>query len=94
MRESVCKHVVTPFSGMHCNAARLLRVDVEGLDYDILRSNEWTRYYPEFVLVECTGCLTLQQVSSDPVAQLLAAQHYSMVATTMNTVLFQAPSPS
>lgn len=67
----------------------LLTVDVEGLDYDVLRSNDWGRYSPEFILVECLGAQTLEQASSDPVAQLLLGQHYSIVAKTMNTVLFR-----
>ena len=67
----------------------LLTVDVEGLDYDVLRSNDWGRYSPEFILVECLGAQTQEQASSDPVAQLLLGQHYSIVAKTMNTVLFR-----
>jgi FkbM family methyltransferase len=67
----------------------MLTVDVEGLDYDVLRSNDWGRYSPEFILVECLGALTLEQASSDPVAQLLFGQQYSIVAKTMNTVLFR-----
>ena len=31
----------------------LLTIDVEGLDYEVLRSNDWSRYSPEFILVEC-----------------------------------------
>jgi FkbM family methyltransferase len=72
----------------------LLTVDVEGLDYNVLRSNDWTRYHPEFVLVECIGRTTLEQASSDPLAQLLVRQNYSMVAKTMNTVLFRLDLPS
>jgi FkbM family methyltransferase len=67
----------------------LLTVDVEGLDYDVLRSNDWSRYSPEFILVECLGASTLEEASSDPVAQLLLSEHYSIVAKTMNTVLFR-----
>jgi FkbM family methyltransferase len=67
----------------------LLTVDVEGLDYDVLRSNDWSRYSPEFILVECVDALTLEEVSSNPVAQLLSGQNYSIIARTMNTVLFR-----
>jgi FkbM family methyltransferase len=71
----------------------LLTVDVEGLDFEVLRSNDWGRYSPEFVLVECLGASTLEQTSSDPVAQLLFEQHYSIVAKTMSTVLFRLTKP-
>lgn len=72
----------------------LLTVDVEGLDYDVLRSNDWSRYSPEFILVECMDALTLEDVSSDPVAQLLSGQNYSMIARTMNTILFRLKKPT
>ena len=71
----------------------LLTIDVEGLDYDVLRSNDWSRYSPEFVLVECFDSLTLDQVKSDPVAALLLGHHYSVVAKTMHTVLFRLTLP-
>lgn len=71
----------------------LLTVDVEGLDYDVLRSNDWSRYLPEFILVECLGGSTLDHASSDPVAKLLMGQHYSLIAKTMNTVLFRLIRP-
>ena len=70
-------------------AIDLLTVDVEGYDYEVLRSNDWKRYRPEFVLVECLGTLGLNEVSTDPVATLLEGEGYSIVAKTMNTVLFQ-----
>lgn len=67
----------------------LMTVDVEGLDFDVLQSNDWNRYSPEFILVECLGTSTIEETSSDPVAQLLFRQHYTMVAKTMSTVLFR-----
>jgi FkbM family methyltransferase len=72
----------------------LLTVDVEGLDYDVLKSNDWNRYSPEFILVECLGASTFDDVKSNPVAQLLSAQHYSIAAKTMNTVLFRLTEPA
>lgn len=71
----------------------LLTVDVEGLDFDVLLSNDWSRYSPEFILVECLGTFTLEEANTDPVAQLLLEQHYSIVAKTMSTVLFRLTKP-
>jgi len=67
----------------------LLTVDVEGLDYDVLQSNDWDRYTPEFILVESLETATLEQTNSDPVAQLLFGHRYRMIAKTMSTGLFQ-----
>jgi len=66
----------------------LMTIDVEGLDYDVLQSNDWTRYSPDFILVECLGAVSLEQASSDPIAELLRSHRYAVVAKTMNTVLF------
>ncbi|MBL7746902.1 MAG: FkbM family methyltransferase, partial [Chitinophagaceae bacterium] len=30
-----------------------MSIDVEGLDMDVLRSNDWTKYKPEVLVVEC-----------------------------------------
>lgn len=67
----------------------LLTIDVEGFDYDVLLSNDWNRYTPEFILVECLDISTLDQTYQDPAARLLAAQNYSMVAKTLNSTLFK-----
>ena len=72
----------------------LLTVDVEGLDFDVLQSNNWSRYSPDFILAECFGALTVDQAESDPVASFLRKHHYSMVAKTMHTVLFRRAAPS
>ncbi|MBB5317218.1 FkbM family methyltransferase [Tunturibacter empetritectus] len=72
----------------------LLTVDVEGLDFDVLLSNDWRRYSPEFILVECFGSTTFEEISSDAAGHLLLSQNYSIVAKTMNTVLFRLLPPS
>jgi FkbM family methyltransferase len=67
----------------------LLTVDVEGFDYDVLRSNDWNRYAPKFVLVECLDIFTLDQAYRDPIAKLLSDHQYAMVAKTVNSILFK-----
>jgi FkbM family methyltransferase len=67
----------------------LLTVDVEGLDYEVLQSNDWLRYAPEYVLVERLETPTMAMADSDPIGKLLSAHKYSIAAKTMNTVLFR-----
>ena len=43
----------------------VLSIDVEGLDYDVLQSNDWNRYKPEFVLAEIMA-LTTDDASAHP----------------------------
>ncbi len=70
-------------------AIDLLTIDVEGYDYEVLRSNDWQRYRPEYVLVECLESVTLDQAFRDPIAKLLFEQEYDLVAKTRSTVLFR-----
>jgi len=72
----------------------LLTIDVEGFDYDVLQSNDWSRYSPEFVLVECLGLLALDQTNSEPLVKFLLDRHYSVVAKTVNTVFFRLRTAS
>jgi FkbM family methyltransferase len=67
----------------------LLTIDVEGFDYEVLQSNDWLRYVPEFVLVEQLETQAVITASNDPISMLLSAQKYSIVAKTMNTLLFK-----
>lgn len=62
-----------------------LTVDVEGLDLQVLRSNDWSRYRPLYVLSECID-LDLRDLDRHPIAAFMAAQGYRPVARTMNTL--------
>lgn len=61
----------------------IMNIDVEGLDYEVLQSNEWTKYRPTYLLVE-----NLKQVNS-PIDIFLEKLDYSKVASTKNTYIFR-----
>lgn len=69
-------------------AIDLLSVDVEGLDYDVLQSNDWDRYSPEYILVECLDTMAFDSDCSDPIRQFLSDRCYKPTAKTKNTMLF------
>lgn len=69
-------------------AIDLLSVDVEGLDYDVLQSNDWDRYSPEYILVECLDTMAFDSDCSDPIRQFLSDRCYRPTAKTKNTMLF------
>jgi FkbM family methyltransferase len=71
-------------------AIDFLTVDVEGWDLDVLQSNDWERYLPTVVAVECHGndCSSVQ---ADPVSELLCPLGYVAVAKTFSTVIFVQP---
>lgn len=65
----------------------LLTIDVEGMDFDVLKSNDWTRYLPQFILVECES--ELDDLSDDEIYQFLHAKGYSIAGRTLYTTLFK-----
>src|SRR3989338_3530838 len=62
-----------------------LSIDVEGLDYAVLRSNDWEKFRPEVVLVEVLGA-KLENVISSEVAKYMKSMGYAVFAKTFNTV--------
>lgn len=65
-----------------------LSVDAEGLDLSILRSNDWKRFRPHFVLAECLKT-SLSDLAAHPVYQFMNDMDYKLMAKTVNTVFFQ-----
>jgi hypothetical protein len=70
----------------------ILTIDVEGFDYEVLRSNDWDRYSPDYVLIECLGTLAVIEIQTNPIARFLADRRYGLVAKTANTTIFKLDS--
>ena len=70
-------------------AIDFMTVDTEGLDHDVIASNDWDRYRPKVVLVELlnTG---IADLPSNPTARLLQGHRYQLYAKTCNTFFFLA----
>jgi hypothetical protein len=64
-----------------------LSVDVEGLDFAVLRSNDWQRFRPEVLLVEVLGS-TLEDIVSSELTMYMQTQGYFAFAKLLNTVFF------
>lgn len=65
-----------------------LSIDAEGLDHDIVASNDWEKYRPRWVLVELLQT-ALADVAGHPTACLLQTAGYAPCAKTLNTVFFR-----
>ena len=65
-----------------------MSIDVEGLDLQVLRSNDWRRYRPEFVLVEALG-FKLEQAAAHPLHTFMHGVGYELVAKTLNTLFYR-----
>jgi FkbM family methyltransferase len=72
-----------------------LTIDVEGLDYQVLVSNDWKKYRPRLVLVEELKT-TLSELSylesASKVASLMQENNYKLLAKTFNTSFYQIKS--
>jgi FkbM family methyltransferase len=64
-----------------------LSVDVEGLDLEVLQSNDWLKFRPKVVLVEILDSF-LDTIQNDTVYQFLTAHNYHLYAKAVNTVFF------
>lgn len=68
-------------------AIDFLSVDVEGKDEEVLRSNDWQRYRPRFVLAE-TLRVDLLALADCPVVHFLSEVGYHPVGKAYNTSFF------
>ena len=65
----------------------ILSVDVEGLDLQVLKSNDWFRFRPKVIIAECLS-LKMVDISSDTVFKYLENLNYSAYAKTGHSVIF------
>lgn len=65
-----------------------LSIDVEGLDIAVLKSNNWTRYRPEVILIEVLNGRFPDLLSSET-SDYLSAQGYTVFAKAVNTVIYR-----
>lgn len=72
---------------------QLLTVDAEGLDIDILESNDWSRYRPEVVVAEVLDPV-LSAVATSRISELLSSVGYAAYAKTGKSVIFTNASLS
>ncbi|WP_236096811.1 FkbM family methyltransferase [Helicobacter magdeburgensis] len=65
-----------------------LSVDVEGLDLEVLKSNNWDKYRPKVVVVECWNS-DLENIYHTETYSFLSSQNYKLFAKTINTLFFK-----
>jgi FkbM family methyltransferase len=65
-----------------------LTIDVEGLDVEVLESNNWSDCRPEYIVTECFGT-RLNDVFGMPVNKILEDKGYSLFAKTVNSLIYQ-----
>lgn len=66
----------------------LMNIDVEGMDMEVLESNNWSRHRPVVVLVEVLW-KSIEDILQCPVYRLLSANGYQLYAKCVNTVVYK-----
>lgn len=65
-----------------------LSIDVEGFDLEVLKSNDWNKYRPSFILIEIHN-QALTEVANSEIYQHLQMLNYNPVCKTYNTWIFK-----
>lgn len=68
-------------------AIDFLSIDVEGLDLQVLKSNDWDRFRPLVLLVE-DRALDMSHLAADPMNAFVTSAGYRVVAKTVNTLIY------
>ncbi len=69
-------------------AIDFLSIDVEGIDMQVLKSNNWTKYKPKIVLVEAVG-KDIEEVLSEDLHAAMISYGYKLFAKTINTCFYK-----
>ena len=64
-----------------------MSIDVEGYDFQVLQSNDWSRFRPSCLLVEALD-FDLDNPTAYPVHTFLDQNDYFLFAKTFNTLLY------
>jgi FkbM family methyltransferase len=66
-----------------------LNIDAEGLDLEVLQSNNWSKYKPQFILVESLETSSsIVQANDSELGIFLRERGYQIQAKTHNTLFF------
>lgn len=64
-----------------------LTIDVEGLDFQVLLSNDWEKYKPEIILIE--ESIDVDDLSKSPIYTFLKEKGYRFFAKTPRTCFYR-----
>jgi hypothetical protein len=67
---------------------QFLSVDVEGLDLEVLESNDWSKYIPNVILCEDLGLRDLETGPGSGSWKFLHDRGYSLLCKCVHTLVF------
>lgn len=74
----------------HLNGRKIdfLTIDVEGLDFEVLQSNNWSKYTPSVIVIEAYGTKITDVLESEIYLYLIDLG-YDLIAKTPNTAIYK-----
>lgn len=66
-----------------------LNIDVEGMDYEVLKSNNWSKYRPEIVLIEELNKFSADELRESKIVGFMQDNNYQLYCKTLNTLIFK-----
>jgi len=66
----------------------LLTIDTEGHDLKVLKSNNWNKYLPDYIIVEISSS-TLDEIMKDSITKFLKKRCYSIYSKLHKSVIFK-----
>ena len=63
-------------------------IDVEGMDFNVIQSNNWDKYRPNFVVLESLNS-NLQEDLNTELTSFLIGKNYNLVAKTANSIIYK-----
>jgi len=65
-----------------------LSVDVEGLDLEVLQSNNWDKYRPQLILAESLSTNSIEDLSESDICRYITSKGYRLVSKLFYTTIF------
>lgn len=72
-----------------CQEIDFLTIDVEGLDLEVLKSNDWTRYKPRYILMEELRTTVENIMNESEIYSYLKQFDYTLMGRTFNTSIYK-----
>lgn len=65
-----------------------MSIDVEGLDFEVLESNNWEKFKPRLILIEILVS-NFEEINFHPITIFLKKYNYHVFAKCINTILYR-----
>ena len=74
---------------MNGNCPTVLSIDIEGKDYDAIKSIDFKRHSPKFILIECWNDFDIDKILQGKIHRKLTENNYELTSWTINTLIYR-----